>query len=221
LAGQIADVQQEIDGMGLPIDVSKLAAVVKATRESGDIAARLKTAEAVSRESKAAIARRLKSLKPLIGDEQALASTPVPTRDTIQNHRDDRRNAEQRMQACRERIRSAEQELARHRKAQARLAHDEDAIAPKDVVDAREVRDSGWSLIRRRFVEDVPVSDDEIRAFAGAEADLTSTYETAVAAADTLADRLRHSSARPQRSLLMKCFTGGGCRQPGSTLVCA
>jgi uncharacterized protein YhaN len=189
LAGQIADVQQEIDGMGLPIDVSKLAAVVKATRESGDIAARVKTAEAVSRESKAAIARRLKSLKPLIGDEQALASTPVPTRDTIQNHRDDRRNAEQRMQACRERIRTAEQELAGHRKAQARLAHDEDAIAPKDVVDAREVRDSGWSLIRRRFVEDVPVSDDEIRAFAGAKADLTSTYETAVAAADTLADR--------------------------------
>ena len=117
LAGQIADVQQEIDGMGAPVDVSKLAAVVKATREGGDIASRIKTAETESREAKAAIERRLKSLKPLIADEQTLASTPVPTRDAIQNHRDDRRNADQRMQACRERIRTAEQELARHRKA--------------------------------------------------------------------------------------------------------
>ena len=117
LAGQIADVQQELDGMGAPVDVSKLAAVVKATRESGDIASRIKTAETESREAKAAIERRLKSLKPLIGDEQTLASTPVPTRDTIQTHRDDRRNADQRMQACRERIRTAEQELERHRKA--------------------------------------------------------------------------------------------------------
>ncbi|HUZ90427.1 MAG TPA: AAA family ATPase, partial [Methylocella sp.] len=189
LAGQIADLQQEIDGMGAPVDVSKLAAVVKATREGGDIASRIKTAETESREAKAGIERRLKSLKPQIGDEQALASTPVPTRDAIQNHRDDRRNAEQRMQACRERIRTAGQELARHRKAHERLAHDEDAIAPKDLADAREVRDSGWSLIRRRYVEGVSVPDDEIQAFTGAGVDLTNTYETAVTTADTLADR--------------------------------
>ena len=189
LAGQIADMQQELDGMGAPVDVSKLAAVVKATRENGDIASRIKTAETESREVKAAIERRLKSLKPLNGDEQTLASTPVPTRDTIQTHRDDRRNADQRMQACRERIRTAEQELARHRKAHERLAHDEDAVAPKDVVAAREFRDSGWSLIRRRFVKGVSVPDNEIHAFTGAEADLTNRYETAVTAADTLADR--------------------------------
>jgi hypothetical protein len=93
------------------------------------------------------------------------------------------------MQACRERIRTAEQELARHRKAHERLAHDEDAIAPKDVVDAREFRNSGWSLIRRRFVEGVLVPDEEISAFTGKDADLPSTYEAAVTAADALADR--------------------------------
>ena len=189
LAGQIDDEQQGLDAMGAPVDVTKLAAMVKATREGGDIASRIKTAETEIREAKAAIERRFKSLKPLIGDEQALASTPVPTRDAIQNHRDDRRNADQRMQACRERIRTAGQELARHRKAHERLAHDEDAIAPKDLTDARKVRDSGWSLIRRRYVEGASVPDDEIQAFTGVGADLTDTYETAVTTADTLADR--------------------------------
>lgn len=189
LDGQIADVQHELDGMGSPVDASKLAAVVKATRESGDIGSRIKTAEAENREARAVITRRIKSLKPLIEDEQALASTPVPTRDTIQNHRDDRRNADQRMQACRERIRTAEQELVRHRKAHDRLAHDEDAVAPKDIAAARELRDSGWSLIRRRYVDGVPVPDEEINAFTGAESDLANAYETAVTGADILADR--------------------------------
>ena len=44
-------------------------------------------------------------------------------------------------------------------------------------------------MIRRRFVESVSVPDNEIHAFTGVEADLTKTYETAVTAADTLADR--------------------------------
>jgi uncharacterized protein YhaN len=202
LEDQIADVQQELDGMGAPVDVSTLAAVVKATRESGDIASRIKTAETETREAKAAIERRLKSLKPLINDAQVLASTMVPTRDTIQNHRDDRRDADQRMQACRERIRTAEQELARHRKAHERLAHDEDAVAPKDVADVRELRDSGWSLIRRRFVEGVSVPEDEICAFTGTEADLTHMYETAVTAADTLADR-RFDNAQAAAQIAM------------------
>ena len=109
----------------------------QATRESGDTASRIETAHSGSREAEAAIQRRLKSLRPVINDEQALASMPVPARDTVQNHRNDRRDADQRMLTCRERIRTAEQELARHRKAHERLSHDEEAVAPKDVVAAR------------------------------------------------------------------------------------
>lgn len=199
---QIADVQQELDGMGAPIDVSTLAAVVKAARESGDIASRIRTAETETREAKATIERRLNSLKPLINDAQVLASTTVPTRDTTQNHRDDWRDADQRMQACHERILNAGQELVRHRKAHERLAHDEDAVAPKDVTDARELRDSGWSLIRRHFVEGVSVPDDEIRAFTGPEVDLIHIYETTVTEADTLADR-RFDNAQAAAQIAM------------------
>jgi uncharacterized protein YhaN len=101
----------------------------------------------------------------------------------------EKRIGHQRTQACQERIRTVGQELARHRKAQQRLTHDEDAVAPKDLAVAREVRNSGWSLIRRRYVEGISVPDDEIHAFACGGADLTNTYETAVTTADNLADR--------------------------------
>jgi uncharacterized protein YhaN len=189
LGGQIADLQQEIDGMGAPVDVSKLAAILEATRESGDLASRIRSARTESREAKAAIERLLTSLRPMLDDEQRLVSLAVPTRDAIQNHRDDRRNADQRIRTCRERIRTADQEVTRHSKAHERLARDEAAVAPKDVADARGRRDSGWSLIRRRYVDGVSVPDEEIHAFSGADGDLTNTYEAAITTADTLADR--------------------------------
>lgn len=189
IEGQVADLKHELDGMGAPIDVAKLAAVLKATRESGDIASRINTAEAETREAKATIQRHFKALKPQVVEEEVLASIPVPSRDTVQNHRDAQRRNDQKMQACRERIRTVERDLTRLRKALERLAHEEDAVAPEDVAKARELRDVGWSLIRRRYIQGVNVPDSEIRAFTGTETDLTSTYEAAVAAADTLADR--------------------------------
>jgi uncharacterized protein YhaN len=185
----IANLQGEIDLMGAPIDVSKLAAVLKATRECGDTASLIRAAETACRDAKVAIERGLKSLKPPIADEQSLASAPVPTRDAVLAHREDRRNTDQQMEACRGRNRTAGLELERHRKAHERLAHDEDAVAPKHLGDARAVRDSGWSLIKRRYVEGVSVPDDEIQAFTGAGADLTSKYEISVTTADALADR--------------------------------
>jgi uncharacterized protein YhaN len=192
---QIANLKQELDGMAAPVDVSKLAAVIKATRESGAIASRINAAEGEIRETGAIIQRRLKSLNPQVAVEETLASILIPSRDTVQNHRDDARSADQQMQVCRERVRTAEQELARHGKAHERLARDEDAVAPKDVVDAREVRNAGWSLIRRRYVEGATVADDEIRAFTGAETDLPVAYEAAIGTADALADR-RFENAR-------------------------
>lgn len=189
IENQIADLKQELDGKAASVDVSKLAALVKATRESDDIGLRIKAAEDNLRETSASIERCLKFLKLQITEEEMLALMLVPTRDRVQNHRDAVRSADQQMQACRERISTAELDLTRHRKAQERLARDEAAIAPRDVTDARELRDTGWSLIRRHYVENAFVPEAELRAFTGTEANLPDAYEAAIGTADSLADR--------------------------------
>ena len=51
---------QQISEMGSPVDVSKLASVLGATRESGDLASRIKVAESEIREAQAAIQRQLR-----------------------------------------------------------------------------------------------------------------------------------------------------------------
>jgi len=186
---RVAELKLQLDGMGAPVDVSKLTVIINVTREIGDIAARINSTEGESQDAQAAVLRHLTSLKPQITDEQTLASMLVPPGDTIQVHRDARRDLNQRQNGCGERIRSAEQDLARHQKAHERITHSEDAVAPEELSRVREHRDAGWSLVRNRYVEGVSVPEEEVRAFTETHGNLATAYETAVTEADILADR--------------------------------
>ena len=183
-----ADLTAQIEELGAAVDISKLAAVIKATRDMGDIGARITNADHEAQNARAASQRRLKSLKPEIIDEEALASVLVPPLDTIQAHRDARRNLEQRLKTCRERIRSTDQELTRHKKAYERITSDEQVIAPGELQHIREHRDAGWSIIRRRYVDNTVIPEDEVRAFT-TDVELPDAYEAAVLDADKAADK--------------------------------
>lgn len=180
---------QQLAAMGSPVDVSKLAAVLEATRESGDLAARIKVAESEIREAQAAIQRQLRLLRPEVAEADALGSMSVPPRDMVQHHRDACRDLEQRLMACGERLGSAEQELTRQVKAYERIARDEHAVSPDELAHVRQHRDSGWSLIRRQYLEGKPIPEAELRDFMALGGDLPEVYEAAVRAADETADR--------------------------------
>ncbi len=185
----LAKIEQELKQMDALVDVSTLAAVIKATSESSDIASRISIAEGERQTAQAAIVQSLQSLKPEVLDETALTSMLVPPKDTVQTHRDDRRKLEQHVAECRARIRAAEQELVRHKKAQDRVARDEHAVPPEEIARVRKHRDAGWSLIRRRFVGGDSISEEDVQGFTKTEDDLPAAYEAAVQGADETADR--------------------------------
>ena len=174
---------------GESVDVSNLAAVTKAARRLGDMAARIGAATAQVEDEHASLDQLLESLKPAVANETTLGALSVPSQDTVLAHRDSSRALNERMQSCRQRIRDAERELGRLRNASERFAQDEEVVSTGDLVRARKHRDVGWSLIRRRHVDGAPVSDDESSAFAGTEGNLPDAYQEAVRTADTLADR--------------------------------
>ena len=174
---------------GEPVDVSNLAAVTRAARRLGDMAARISAATTQVDDEQASLDQRLASLKPAVADETPLGALTVPSQDTVLTYRDSSRALNERMQSCRKRIQDTERELGRLRNSTERFAHDEDVVSTGDLVRARKHRDDGWSLIRRRHVDSAPVADDESSAFAGPEGNLPNAYEEAVRIADTLADR--------------------------------
>lgn len=183
-----SDLLRELDDATLTVDISTLGAVIKACREAGDVGGRMAAAD---REAKTAVAgcdRLLKTLRPSVASVDELLVMAVPHRDAVQSHRDTVRDFEHRKLSCHERIRSAEQELARHNKAYTRIATSEHAVPPGEFERLREHRDLGWSIIRRKYVEQAPITDAEIHGYQHGGT-LTKAYEEAIRRVDEAADR--------------------------------
>lgn len=183
-----AEITLQLTQMGVQVDVFVLTAVIKATRESGDITSRIQSEKSETQDVRATIQRHLQSLKPEVSAEKALASMSIPPRETVQIHRDTFRDLEQNLHACRKRIRAEEQELILRKNAHARVARDEHAVPFEELSRLRLRRDTGWSLIRRHYVESTSIPEEDMRAFIGNEGDLLESYEAAVGQADTTAD---------------------------------
>ncbi len=203
-----ADLTQQLMQLGAPADASTLAAVIRATRASGDIAARIETAEAEATEAQLALQRQLASMNPAVGDQQALVSMVVPPRDTVQSHRDVRRDLDHRLAHGRERIRAEQQKLYRQRKARERVVRDGRAVPPEQLARLRYTRDAGWSLIRRRYLEGISVPDHELCSVFGKASEVASAYEAAVSEADRAADRrFQNAEAAAQLVVLTRQIT--------------
>ena len=184
-----AELQQQRKTQGTLVDLSTLAAATRVARSIGDIASRTSAAIAEFEDAQDEFRRLYGQLRPPVSDEASLGAMPLPARDTVQMYRDSRRTLEQRVESYRERMSTAEQELGRQRKACGRLARDEEAVAPGDLEAARAHRDTGWRLIRRRYVDGESVPDAEMRAFGSPDDLLADSYEGTVRSADELADK--------------------------------
>ena len=199
---KVAELSTQRNEAGAEIDISRLSAVIKTTRDVSDIASRIATIEREAQDVRSKIARSLKSLRPAVPDQQTLESLPVPPLDSIQTHRDTCRNLEQRMQACRERMRLADQELARHRKAFARIASEAQVVAAGELQRLRHHRDAGWSIIRRRYVDGTSVPESEALAFSAPKG-LPHAFEAAVRDADQAADQRFEKSEAAARLVVI------------------
>lgn len=183
-----ADLLQKLADSPSATNVTALGAAIKAYRETDDIAAQIAAAEREAEDTSISCDRLLKSLRPPIASLDDLAALTPPSKDAILFHRDQMRDHGRRMQACQERIRSAEQERTRHEKALARLTRTENPVSLDELRRLRERRDLGWSIIRRKHLDNIPVADDEIEEFQG-HAPLSGAYEAAVCDVDDAADR--------------------------------
>lgn len=186
---QIRELQEDLGGMEAALDISTLTSVIRAARDGADVGSRIKAAEKDLAEAKNAVNKRLKLLSPQIPIAQELEAMPVPPRIVVQNHRDAQRDLDQKAQSCLERIDSTEAAIRQFRRSYERLEHDEDVVVPFELDRARQDRDAGWSLIRRRYFDGIEVSDEDITDFCSDGADLPTAYEHRVATADTMADR--------------------------------
>ena len=186
---QIQELEGELDSTEGGLDVSGLAAVIKAIRETGDIDSRIRTAKKEVKDADAVIEKLLRPLSPPVVNEQVFVEVPVPPRSIVQDHRDASKQLEQQTKACHDRIAMVEEGIAQHRKAYQNLVSGKEIVEPEHLKGVRDDRDETWSLVRRRYIEQREVSEKEVSSFGENGIDLPTAYESKVKASDELADR--------------------------------
>ena len=183
------DYRQTIQAIGKTPDISRLRAVIKAIRESGDVTARMRRAELDVKHTQDRLDRLLSSLYPGVTDDRAAAAMHVPPETTVQAHRDRLQDWELTTRDAARQLAAAEQELERARGNYQSAARDEQVVSIEILRTARSDRDAIWRLVKKKHILNQPLTEEEAERHRDAQEDPVTAYETAIRKADELADR--------------------------------
>lgn len=187
--GTLEEKTQELAEVEPVLDVSRLAATIKALREQGDLSGRVRSAGKALKEAEGRVERRLAALNPCVADEDSLTVTPLPTAAEVQSVRDRQRDREQGLRAAKQQLLIHRQERDAARAAVAQRVRDEQLITLEELTEARERRDRLWAAVKVKHLEGAPVPEESAHSLDAQTTDPAAAFEPAVAAADALADR--------------------------------
>ena len=184
-----AKLQERLGAIEEPTDISRLEAVIRTVRESGDVTGRLRSADQHVKDAQERVDWLLSSLHPSLPSEKVAAEMQVPPQMGVQEHRDQVQDWERRSRELAQKIATVEGELDHARKIFKNAVLDEHAATIDDLQEARRTRDALWKLVKQKYIENVPISDDDAHRYADVLDDLATAYEPAMRTADELADR--------------------------------
>ena len=185
----LQDKTERLEEIGKATDVSGLAAVLNAVRDSGDVAGRIRTAQGQVAEKSGVIERKLRGMMPVLPAGTDIEALAVPPRDTVTAHRDDVRNWAQRQGETKQQLIKARNDMERDQKALERRVRDEGVVGPGALEEARGYRNTLWDLLKARYIACSVIPAEEAQAYAEALEDLPASLEGAVEQADSIADR--------------------------------
>ena len=180
---------EKLNGMGEPVDVSRLDGTISAVRKRGDIPGRVRSAEQHVQDAQELTSRLFSSMHPSLPCEEDARRLQVPPQETVQRHRDRVQECERNSRETKRLCDTAEDELGRAREALDQLARSRDAVTTDELDAARQRRDDLWHLVRLQHVDNAPLSDALRGRYTDELNDLPAALDAAIAAADLLADR--------------------------------
>ncbi len=183
-------IKKELGEQAQPnLDLSELKAAVAAARKAGDLEQRLADSQKRASDDKAACESELARLGRFSGTIEALLKVAMPvseTLDTFEKGLDEQtekiRDHGRRQKELKEEQNQAELDL----KA---LLLTSDVPTISELEESRTIRNTGWYLIKRKYIEELDVEKD-IAEYAP-DSDLPMLYEQKVDVADQFSDKLR------------------------------
>ena len=181
--------KEQLDKLGEPADVSKLAIVIRTLREKGDLSGRVRTAEIAHKDAQGLVKLRLKTLNPGGIDEIRLINMTVPAQAKVQDHRETEQDLKRRIRETQQEAVSVQQDLNGAVATLKRIARDESVPTGGDLDDARSHRDDVWQLVKLKHVQGESNLGEWAGRFEEELKDLATAFEIAMGKADDISDR--------------------------------
>ena len=170
-------------------DVSELKATVVAARKAGDLEQRLADSQKRASDDKAACESELSRLGRFSGTIEALSKVAMPVSETLDAFEKKFDGLSEKIRDYARKQKELEEELKQAERDLKALLLTSDVPTISELEESRTLRNFGWNLIKRKFIEKTDVEKD-IAEFAP-DSDLPTLYEQKVDVADHVSDRLR------------------------------
>ncbi len=204
----LQEAEQAQQALGQPVDPAEARAALDEALKAGDLEARLAAAERAAGQAEAAATAALARLGWGTGTPAALAATPFPGREAVQEAQLARQALDHDHRRGLEARDKAQAEVRRFEGGLRDLEAGAEIPTPEALVHARRHREQGWRLIRGSYIDRTLEVVRATAEYAPETADLPAAYEEAVRRADDLVDRREREAQRVQRYLTLKSHAG-------------
>ncbi len=171
------------------LDLSELKATIASARKAGDVEQRLADLQKRATNEKLACENEFATLGRFKAPVESLLKVAVPVSETLDTFEKQGDELSEKIRDCVRRQRDIEEEKKQTEQDLKALLRTSDVPTISELEESRNVRNTGWSLIKRKYIGKVDVEKD-ILEFAS-ESDLPTLYEQKVDNADDVSDRLR------------------------------
>ena len=171
------------------IDLSELKAAIAAARKAGDLEYRLANSQKRASDDKASCESELSRLGRFSGTIEALSKLAMPVSETLDNFE---KMFDELSENYKDYSREQKELEEKHKKAKRDLKSlllTSDVPTISELEESRNLRNTGWDLIKRKYIEKNDIEQD-IKEFVH-DSDLPTLFEQKVEDTDHISDRLR------------------------------
>jgi uncharacterized protein YhaN len=172
--------------------LSALKAAVAVARKAGDLEQRLVDSQKRASDDEAACEREFLRLGRFSGTMESLSTIAMPVPETLDTFERQLNELSEKIRDFGRKQKEIEEEQTRVEQDLRALLLTSDVPTVSELEESRTARNTGWSLIKRKYIENSDVEKD-IAEFAP-DSDLPALYEQKVDVADHISDLLRSAA---------------------------
>jgi len=179
------------------LDLKELKAVIAEVRRAGDAEQRLSEAQRRAAEEKESCVNELARLGKFSGTVESLLKLAMPLPETLDKFEKENDERSENLKETARKLHETEEEKKQTEQELKALLLTSDAPTIAELEESRDVRNKGWSLIKRKYIEQIDI-EKELSEYAPGSG-LVSKYEQKADYADQVSDRLRSAAGQVEK----------------------